>query len=249
VRTFDHLRSANIHQIGNWEMSGKGRTAFELLMVRNKRDMTPSEVQNHNPLEIDVGCCVTLENEPELEGIRFIVKKIVVYCTKIGSKKFYYTDYCLKGASINLDKPVYLRLRLIKNDNITIGCSFQLLHLCKESPWNEVFYEYVSANGDCDPHWDTEREFTFKVDRNDEGEMLEEPRRYWRVDGVIGPRVARQAIMTDNGLEHREVSYWDFSRITDSDIQENLWIEMDNNTRCFSLYRGYEILATQIRVF
>jgi hypothetical protein len=243
---------------------GKGRTIFEILTGRNKRDMTPLELQYHNPLEAKVSCCVTLEDEPELKDIRFFIEKIAVYRTQIGSDKHFHTDYCLKGTSLSMDKPVRLRLRLVKDEDSTnrIGHKFQLLHLYDDFGYNEDFFNCIIENGSCDPDWDAENEFTFKVNYDDENKELEIPRRYWRVDNAIEPYIARQTTLVDddgNGkidddeLEHRETSYWDFSRMTEGDgegeVEEYLWIEMDNDDRYFNLFRGSEILASQVRVF
>ena len=42
---------------------GKGRTLFEMLVGRNKRDMTAQELQVYNPLQAKVGWSVSVSYE------------------------------------------------------------------------------------------------------------------------------------------------------------------------------------------
>ena len=65
---------------------GKGRTLFEMLAGRNKRDMTAQELQVHNPLQAKVGWSVSVSYEADLSGYKFFVESIWVWETKIGDK-------------------------------------------------------------------------------------------------------------------------------------------------------------------
>ena len=78
---------------------GKGRTLFEMLTGRNKRDMTAQELQVHNPLQAKVGWSVSVSYEADLSGYNFFVETIWVWETRIGDKTFYHTDYNLKATA------------------------------------------------------------------------------------------------------------------------------------------------------
>ena len=102
----------------------------------------------------------------------------------------------------------------------------------------------------------------FYVNLDDEGNVLEEKRVYWRINDVFDPYVARVTSMKDvdqNGtiedseLERSDVSYWDYSRITkdldtEQDVTEYLLVEMDHDTRYFTLLRGRDIHPSQVSV-
>jgi len=235
-------------------VDGNGRSLFEILTGRNKRDMTPLELQYHNPLEAKVGCTVSFEHEPDIQGINFVIEKISVYETRIGTKKFYHTDYHLKGISLDVDTYIRMRLRVIPDENVTneLGCKVQLLYLYHEMSWDEPFYEEVLG----DPTGE------FWVNHDDDGNELEEPRKYWRVEDVRDPYTARLTILhdtdgdgtiDDDELEHFTMIYWDYSRLTDDEneqeITEFLTIEMEEETKWFTFLRGTDILPSQIIVF
>lgn len=230
----------------------KGRTIFDLLMGRNKRDMTPLELQYHNPLGAKVGNTVSFDHEPELGGINFVIEKISVYETRVGLRKFYHCDYHLKGLSLGMQRPLRYRLRLIPDEDAMnkIGSRLQLLELYDEMPWDEGFYGVVnSPTGE------------FHVNYDDEGNELSEANVYWRVEDVTDPYQARLTILKDedgNGaieeseLERLNVTYWDFHRDTtdnnDQKVREFLTIEMDDTSKYFTFLRGTEIDAFQITV-
>ena len=236
-----------------------GRTIWEILTGRNKRNMTPLELQYHNPLETKVGQVITFEHEVELNGVNFVIENIAVYETNVNKKRFYHTDYCLKGSTSEAESPICLRLRLLKNEEDEFGHTFQILHMYDQIGNEGVakFLAYVTQNGDHNPHWDNEGEVTFKIHYGDEGEPLKEPLRYWRVEEATDPYKARQTILIDdeiddNELDHRTIQYWDFSRVATSQdgtsVTELLWVELDEKTMSVSLFRGSEILSNQVIV-
>ena len=103
---------------------GKGRTLFEMLTGRNKRDMTAQELQVHNPLQAKVGWSVSVDYEADLAGRNFFVETIWVWETTIGGtsttlpKTFYHTDYNLKATVVGQEKPIRIKLRLIPDDDV-----------------------------------------------------------------------------------------------------------------------------------
>lgn len=239
--------------------NGKGRTLFEILTGRNKKDMRPLEFQYHNPLEAKVGCTVSFDHEPDIDGINFVIEKISVYKTTINRKDFYHTDYHLKGISLDHDTPVRMRMRLIPDENVIndLGHKVQLLYLYHEMPYDEGF-----RNNDLE-----DESGQFYVNQADDGKTLEEPRKYWRVgqtDHCLRPDpyksrctvladIDGDGTIEDDELEHYNSTYWEFSRMTDYDAgqeyEEFLTIEMNDKTGFFTFLRGSEVQAAQIMVF
>jgi hypothetical protein len=238
---------------------GKGRTLFEILTGKNKRDMTPLELQYHNPLEVKVGCTINFTGVAEWSSINFVIKEISVYKTEIGRDTYYHTDYHLKGISLDHDNYVHLRLRVTPDEDVTneLGCTVQLLHLYDEMPWDEGFWDVVNnPSGE------------FLVNYDDEGNELpdDQVRIYYRPE-ISGRRITEayhsnltllqdkdgDATIQEDELEHYEVTYWDFGRITqdanEQEYMEYLFVEMDDDTKYFELFRGKEILPSDIMVF
>lgn len=232
---------------------GKGRTIFDIITGNNQKDLTPLELQYHNPLKAKVGNTVSFDHEPDIKDINFVIEKISVYETKIGNRKFYHTDYHLRGIALEMDKPLRYRLRLSpdEDENNAIGCKLLLLNLYDEMEWDQSFFE--------DTLGDPSGEFWVKKD--DSGQPLEEPRIYWRINDVVDSYHARQTILSDKDgdgtveeseLERHNIEYWDYSRMTknaeDQDYLETLVVEMNDKTRYFTFLRGIELQAFQVTV-
>ena len=241
---------------------GRGRTLWEIMTGKNKKDLTPLELQYHNPLEAKVGCTVQFTTIPEYQGVNFVIEGIHVYKTTVRGKDFYHTDYCCKGNARDWDKPRRVRLRLTPDEDSMnqLGHSFQLLKLYAEFEWDESFEQMCLENGDHNPDWDDEGEVTFKVNYDDDDNEMDEPWRYWRVDEAVDPYQARVTSLTDDDgsgtieddeLEHNDTTYWDFSRIVVKDDEEEtevLWIEKDVDTNYFTLLRGTPVHPNSVTI-
>lgn len=232
---------------------GKGRTLWEILTGRNKRDLTPLELQYHNPLGAKVGNVVSLDHEPDLKGINFVIEKMSVYETRVSNRKFYHTDYHLKGITLEMDAPIRFRLRLIADNdaNNELGCQIRLMHLYDEMEWDEEFHDKVL--GDMTGE--------LLINQDDDGTELEEPKKYWRVEDVLDPYHARETVLSDtdgngkveeNELVRNNITYWDYHRDTEDNngvkFTESLTVEMDDKTHYFIFLRGKEVGAYQITV-
>jgi len=228
----------------------RGRTLFEILTGRNYRDMNPLLLKYHNPIQAKIGCTIAFEHEPEISGINFVVEDISVYKTSVGSKDFFHTDYHLTGISLDHD-PVCLRLRLFSDDESDNGIRVQLLYLYNEMEYDEKFHKDRLGNPIGEIH----------VTQDDEGNTLEEPRKYWRVEDVIDPynsslillRDIVDGTIDDEELERKDVVYWEYYRLTDdaagNEITEFLTVEMDKSTGHFMFFRGTSVISSQISVF
>ena len=242
---------------------GKGRTLLDILTGRNKKDLTPLELQYHNPLGCRVGsviCC----DENYVSGVNFTVEKISVYKTDLSRQTFWHTDYHLKGVRLGDDKYLRMRLRLIADDNVVneLGHQIQLLEAFKESGWDKGLYQLLCENGDYDTEYDSDDFPSFKLWENYNGEQLETPYQYWRIENVPDPYKSQCTVLQDTDgdgtvedeeLEHFPVTSWDFSRLTEDEngleIIEYLNVEMDDENRYFTFLRGNDVKAFQITVF
>lgn len=231
--------------------NGKGRTIWEIVSGQNRKDMTPLELQYHNPLKASVGVSMSFDHDPNLSGINFFLEGINVYNTKPG-KKIFHTDYVLRGRTLSAPKPIRLRLRVTPDEDADTGHTYQLFFLYNEMGWDEAFHDNVLG----DP------EAIIDVNHDDDGNELEKPRRYWRIDDVKQPYKAHLTTMKDadnNGsieddeLETSKICYWDYHREkTDDETQEKsieyLFIEMDLGTKYFTFLRGTDIQPFQVSV-
>lgn len=221
--------------------------------------MTPLELQYHNPLEAKVGCTISFDHDPDMEGINFVIEKISVYETTVDRKKFYHTDYHLRGISLDVDNYIRLRLRVTpdENETNTLGCKVQLLHLYDECSWDGDLYGCL--NDPLGQFW---------VNQDDEGNDLDESCRrvYWRPEVhnryIIGPYRACETVLedkdgdatiTEDELEHFKVQYWDFKRTTEDEggqqFIEDLCVEMDDEHQNFTFLRGTAIPSQSVFVF
>ena len=230
---------------------GRGRTLFEILTGRNKKDMRPLELQYHNPLEARVGSHITLDQKTEYKDVNFCVESIVVYKTEIGSKDFYHTDYNLKASILECESPIKLILRLHSDTESEIGYRVQLYSLFKESQYNEDFHNNELKNDSGE----------LEIKEDGDGNVYDNPPIYWRVEGLIDPYLAKSTTLKDtdgdgfvedNELEKNNVVYWDYSRMTDdsdgNEFQEYLTVEMDDDTGYFKFLIGEDMLSSQIFV-
>lgn len=227
-----------------------GKTLWEILTQTPK---PPAEVKFHNPLQAKVGCTVCFAHEPDIAGVNFVIEKISAYKTKVGRDFYPHTDYHLKGISLDKDRPIRSRLRLIPDDGVPnkLGHKVQLLYLYDEMEYDEVFHKNVLGKS------------TFEVNQDDEGNQLDEARIYWRFDeGIVDPYTAEITVLQDtdnsgvveeNELGRYNCTYWDYARNTEyepgNEITEYLTVEMDDETGYFTFLRGTDVLPSQIMVF
>lgn len=253
---------------------GKGRTILEILTGRNKKDMTPLELQYHNPLKARVGVSVSIRHVLDVPSINFFVEAIEVWKTKVGNKDYFHTDYDLKGVTLDSPTPLRYRLRLIPNEDVSEGYTLQLLKNYYSCGWTEA--EQMNLYDPSNPCVLQDQNGEFHINEDDQGVPYDEPVIFWRVGdernsrdangNLLGtpldPYEARVTTLKDedgNGkidddeLTHRSVTYWDFHReTTDTDTDqkyvEYLSVEMDQETRQFTFLRGRSVEPFQIEI-
>lgn len=233
---------------------GRGRTLFEILSGRNKKDQRPMELRYPNPLGAKIGCTVSFKHDTEISGISFVIEKIAICTTIIRSKSFVCTDYYIKGVTLERDKPYRYRLRLTPDadESNELRCKVQLFKLYDEMEWDEAFYKDVLGHtgGEIDVNYD------------DNGAELPEPNRYWRIEDVLTPYKAKITLLSDKDgdgeveeseLEKYDIEYWDYHREYDDATtgvatKEYLLVEMNSKSHYFSFLRGKDLDAFQIVV-
>lgn len=252
----------------------EGRTIWEMITGKNKKDTTPLELKYFNPLKIKVGDFVNINDYPELKGLDFEVKKIVVYELNIdvgrSSKTFYHTDYCLKGFTAD-GKAIRLQLRLEKDENSSnkVECSFKLFRLYHEEPYNKELVEYLNKPAFFESEESDEPDdYCFCINQDEDGNDLEESLMYWRIDGfdsngrlaIDEPYKAKVTVLIDENedgqiqeeeLDQYYVQYWDYHREymnEGSPTLEYLYAEMDDSTGYISMFKGEHIQASQVFV-
>lgn len=245
---------------------GKGRTLFEMLTGRNKRDLTPQEFQFHNPLQAKIGCSVSVSHEAGLSGYNFFVETICVGDTMIGGKHYYHTDYNLKATAVGEDKPIRLKLRLLPDEDTSneIGHKIQVLR-----PYMEFGFKFAEENEIFGVLADENGEFKILADRDGVAYEEDQVPIYWRVDDVRDPYKCRVTVLKDldgNGtvtkdeLEHVNYLIWDYHRDTEDaetkepyreflNVEEEVTYE-NGETQCvwFTIFTGREVQPFQVTV-
>lgn len=230
---------------------GKGRTLWQRVWGLNVKDTTSQELKCFNPLKVKIKSTVSID-DLEFRGISFLVEAIEAYETTANGRKFPHTDYLLKGISMSEKEPVRLRVRCTPNKDAASGYQVEVYRHYDEFKWDEGFYENVLKAENNE----------FHVEQDDNGNQLEEPSIYWRVNGAEDPYCAVKSAMKDENkddqiqeseIEKTNVSFWDYSRETDNSetkqtFLEYILVEMDDNTKYFTLYRGRQIEGTQLSV-
>ena len=239
---------------------GKGRTVWQMLTGRNKKDTTPLELKYHNPLFAIVGKTrISFEDNPELidpkleRAVEFAVEGIRVYDTTYGSHHYYHTDYVLRGVKSGVNQPLHLILRIVEGkDTLNKLGILQMLHIMDEfGEDREPEFEAAVLRSDTG---------IFQVDEDHDGKPLETPVQYWRVDNVLDAYKATctnlqdtegKGKLGDEDLDVSEVLYWDYHRgmvgPNGEDLgKEYLWVEKQN--RVFTNLVGCEVDPASVNV-
>lgn len=250
-----------INYFKGWAMpsaNGQGRTLWEIITGANKKKMGPIEFQYHNPFNIKVGNSVTFQHDLKLGGINFFVEAIQVDKTKFdtSSKTFTDTEYVLKGLALGMTKPKRVRLRVSPWEDSAdpkFPYKINVLELYHQQDWDQGLFDYLNKPQDG----------IFQINEDDDGKPLDVPRQYWRVEDAVDSYNLFRTILKDqdnngtveeNELTHEELSFWDFSRMTEDEndpeqkIEEFINVEMNKDTKYFTMFRGKEVQPFQVSI-
>ncbi len=215
----------------------KGKTLWEMLMEKLHG---PVEFDYYNPLKAKIGSFVTID-DLDLHDLDFRVEEIREYRRTIGGKDFLFADYVLLARPMGKDE-VQARLRLnpVEDPDRAAGLTHHalVLRLDDEMAYGKDFYEVL-----------TDKTGKFQV--LDDGKVTAE---YWRINEVHKPYRARVSVVKDadhnkkaekSEVEHIQVDYWDYARQIQTPggqpAVEYLFIEMDEESGWFQIWRGREI--------
>lgn len=231
----------------------KGRTLFEILTGWNQKKVV-LELQYHNPLSAKIGNTVSLDCDPDIKDINFVIEKISVYETIYENKKFEHTDYHLKGLALGMEAPIRFRLRLVRDGDNTneLGCQILLMQVFDEVAFSDEHYQDA---------YQAVQQNEFHINYDEAGQPLNPASRYWRIRDLVDPYHAKVTILKDTDgdgtveedeLDRLNATYWEFSRNTEDANQqaftEYLTIEMNDKTKLLTFLKGTQVNASQITV-
>lgn len=213
----------------------KGKTLWEMLVARLQG---PAELQFYNPLQAKVGSAVTLD-EVELRDFHFFLREIREYERVIGGQAFRFADYVLVARPLNADDVVY-RLRLVPVDDPERAAGVThhalLLQLYDDLPYNQELHQAVT---------DTTKTFSVHEDGREQAQ-------FWRIHDVGEAYRAMVSIAKKEEVEKTAIEYWDYWRDTEdagTPLREYLFVEMDQESGWFWIWRGREIDPQRVVVF
>lgn len=217
-----------------------GKTLWEMLKAKAKG---PIELQITNPLKLKVGTNVRVDSI-DLKDLVFSVKRVLEYKRDIGGQSHFFTDYDLLARPFGSDE-VKLRLRLnpMESPDPASGLTHNVVLL---RSYEEMAYD----KGLHDVLKDTTKLF----------EVLEDgvcTERYYRINDVQDPYGADVTVLKEgdtdlDALEKYSVSYWDYWRETTDEagtkFNQFLFVEMDNDSGYFWMWRGEETIPENVSV-
>lgn len=200
-----------------------------------------------NPLNLAIDGFVSI-NAIDLRNHRFFTHSIEDYTTQVGFYCHRMTDYNLISRPIDGEE-LQIKLRVVLDLDRQ-----RVLVLTK-------FDEFEYDDGFIAVLNDKEKKFVIDDDMDDEDASNDIHEEYWRVNDVAYSYTAKvktlhdkneDAKIDDSEVEESEVKFWDYSRITSKEgvnIEEFVYVEMNNKTGWFQIWRGAETDSANISVF
>jgi hypothetical protein len=139
---------------------------------------------------------------------------------------------------------------IVSKDNLTDDLSVVALDKIDEFGYDENFHKAVlMGQQQVDGEW--------QDDPNAKGDLAYEEIEYRRVEGVTEPLFfnVREAVDEDgsgkvstNEIREYQVTYWDYYRENEHKEAEFIFVEMNNDTGYFTIWRGVEINRDTVKV-
>jgi hypothetical protein len=222
----------------------RGKTLWEMLMERVHKNGNGAGIPFWNPLDHRVGAAVSVpySNGAELAGYDFTVQEIREYTRRIGSQQFQFTDYVLRGVntkSFDAKDVLTLRLRVVPND---AGAHDSLLL--------RVYDEFGFAEDFLNVLKDTTGIFEVTNDESGEKETftrINDLRDSYDAAVLLVQETTPDGKAMTGKVSPVKLEYWDYWR--DADIgggntaKEFVFVEMNNDTGWFQIWRGREFFA------
>jgi hypothetical protein len=217
----------------------KGRTLWEMWTGKKQ---VPVLERYFNPMKAKIGSTVTI-NDIDLKQYDFSVTEIRQYARTIEGKQYLFADYVLHAQPLKGDA-VLLRLR-VNPTGQTDGApehNVLVLRLYDEMAYDKSFHDVVG---------DTTRKI--EVTENNVAQT------YTRINDVQGPYKATVSVLRDANQDGKvdedevatlQLDYWDYCRETPDEAGtptvQFLFVEMDNSSGWFQLWRGEEINSQRV---
>lgn len=233
------LRSFHSHQKHRWE-SMMGQTLWQRLT--KGREVV--EFKYTNPAKAKIGSSFSLD-VIGYRDLMFTLREIHDYKRTINGKTINFADYVLLARPIGKED-VEIRLRFMPVAVPDAQLTHNIVVLTK--------YDEMGFNQGLDGALrDTTGELIVTENSVDE--------KYWRLNGHVLPYNADVAIVRDinndgkvesDEVENVSVEYWDFSRITTDEAQQQytqyLFVELDKDSKVQTMWRGEEVDPERITV-
>lgn len=226
------------------EPEKKGKTLWEMLCERVRKQGNGTGIAFYNPLDLRSGSPVTVpySNGPEFADFDFAVQEIREFNRRIGAQEFRFTDYTLRGIntkSFDAAQAMVVRLRAVPNQ--AGAYDTLLLRLEDEFAFSEDFLGVVKDTTGIFEVVDDESGAKDTFSRiNDLRESYE------AAVLAVGATTADGKAVADKTSPAR-IEYWDYWRdvdIGDDHItKEFLFVEMNSETGWFQIWRGREFFS------
>ena len=207
------------------------QTAWEIMrdFFQDKKEK-PQELQIFNPLGLKIGDFVSIDIEG-LFGEQFPVTEIRENTTGVGEKDFVHTDFVLATEG---DETVYLRLNPVVNSDpyAKKHCDMLVLFPDAEMRHDEDFYKNTLSTG--------------ILEVNEDGVVIAT---YERIRKKKDPFQAIVKVVDKQGQPPRveRISYWDYDRDTEDGTKEFYFVEMNEETGFFKMFRGVPVFEESVK--
>lgn len=178
----------------------------------------------YNPLNAKIGSPLSIDSFG-VRGSIFTIHEMWEYKRKVNDKTLTFTDYILRS------EDTYLKLRYLPVENPDTVLTHNVLLLSKydEMAWCESLDEACRCGS---------------------GELIiNDEDTYWRMNDVKDSYLAKVTVIKDK-TEKITVEYWDYHRDTLDEAQqqytEYLFVELDDDTKMQTMWRGVEIEASSV---
>jgi hypothetical protein len=225
-----------------WERKTiSGVSMGQTLWERLTKGKEPLEFKYTNPAKAKIGCSFIIDSL-DYKNLIFTLHEIIEYKRNINGKELFFADYVLIAKPIgkwNGKEEVLVRTRFMPIEIPDSQFTHNVILMTK--------YEEMKFNEELD-----------NVLRDNTGELLitddstGEEEQYWRLNDLKNSYHADLSIVTNQNVENKKVEYWDFSRITldeaNQQFTQYMFVEMDKYYKVQTMWRGQEIDTNSVSI-
>jgi hypothetical protein len=214
----------------------QGKTLWERLMER-LRSGNGEGIAFENPLDLRVGAPVAIAaaQGPDYANYTFTVQEIREYTRRIGEKEFRFTDYVLRGVNTNTfaaGDVMSARMRVVPN---AAGAHDRLLlRLYDEFAFAE---DFLGVLGDPSGLLEVSEE---RTDTMHEFYRINELREPYEAAVLVVAGTTPEGKAVSGNCSSLKLRYWDYWRDQETEAKEFLFVEQNEETGWFQIWRGTE---------